>query len=107
MALDPELQALVDNQTIRHISSDGGIHEYVIDAFRHRQMTGSSPWLKSRAPVRRVFGPGSRRRDEAVLAEIRASLDNEEPGARIRKRRPRDFKHGLPGVAGDGVYADD
>jgi hypothetical protein len=34
------LQALVDNQTLRHSSSDGGIHEYVIDAFRHRELTG-------------------------------------------------------------------
>ena len=39
-----------------------------------------SPWQKSRASVRRGIGPGSRRRDEAVLTEIRARLDNVEPG---------------------------
>jgi len=32
--------------------------------------------------MRRSLAPRSRRRDEAVLAEIRASLDNQEPGAR-------------------------
>src|SRR5580698_3357602 len=41
---------------------------------------GSSPWQKSRASMRRGIGPGSRRRDDAVLIEIRASLDNEKPG---------------------------
>jgi len=46
---------------------------------RHEE-TASSPWRKSRAAMRRGFGPGSRRRDAAVLAQIRASLDNEEPG---------------------------
>jgi hypothetical protein len=38
--LDTDLQALVDNQTLRHVSSDGGVHEYVIDAFKHRELTG-------------------------------------------------------------------
>jgi hypothetical protein len=48
----------------------------------------SSLWLKSRKPMRREFEPDSRRRavglalrDEAVLAEIRASFDNEEAGS--------------------------
>ena len=43
-------------------------------------LIASSPWQKSRASMRRGIGPGSRRRDDAVLIEIRASLDNEEPG---------------------------
>jgi hypothetical protein len=33
------------------ISSDGGIHEHVIDTIRHRQKTVTSPWLKSRESV--------------------------------------------------------
>jgi hypothetical protein len=32
--------------------------------------------------MRRGIAPGPRRRDEAVLNEVRASLDNEGPGAR-------------------------
>jgi len=44
----------------------------------------SSLWQKSRAAMRRGIGPGSRRRDEAVLAEIRANLDNEGLGARTQ-----------------------
>jgi hypothetical protein len=40
----------------------------------------SSPWRNSRASMRRGIGPGPRLRDEAVLVEIRASLDNEGPG---------------------------
>jgi hypothetical protein len=39
MPLDPALQAMVDNETLRHISSHGGEHEYVIDPFRHRELT--------------------------------------------------------------------
>ena len=39
MSLDPDLQAMVDNETLRHISTHGGEHEYVIDPFRHRQLT--------------------------------------------------------------------
>ncbi len=35
---------------------------------------------KSRATRRRGMRPGSRRRGEAVLTQIRASRDNEEPG---------------------------
>src|SRR5271154_1776917 len=42
----------------------------------------SSPWPKSREAMRRGFEPGSRRRDDAVLDEIRASSDNEEPGSK-------------------------
>jgi hypothetical protein len=38
MPLDPALQAMVDNETLRHISSHGGEHEYVIDPFRHREL---------------------------------------------------------------------
>jgi hypothetical protein len=42
---------------------------------------GSSLWQKSRESMGRSTARGPRRRDEAVLAEIRASLDNEGPGA--------------------------
>ena len=47
-------------------------------------MTTSSLWLKSRKPMRREFEPDSRRRNEAVLAEIRASFDNEEAGSKTQ-----------------------
>ena len=43
--------------------------------------TLGSPWQKSRATMCRGIAPGSRRPDDAVLMEIRASLDNEGPGA--------------------------
>ena len=45
MALDPDLQAMGDNETLRHISSHGGEHEYVIDPFRHVQPTGIGPQI--------------------------------------------------------------
>jgi hypothetical protein len=41
----------------------------------------NSLWLKSRKLMRRGFEPDSRRRNEAVLIEIRASFDNEEAGS--------------------------
>jgi hypothetical protein len=43
--------------------------------------TLGSLWRKSRATMGRGIAPGPRRRDDAVLVGIRASLDNEEPGA--------------------------
>jgi hypothetical protein len=49
-----------------------------------RDSTLSSPWQKSRASMRAGSGPGLRRRDDAVLIEIRASLDNEEPCPRTQ-----------------------
>lgn len=45
MALDPDLQAMLDNQTLRHISSENGEHEYVIDPLRHIQPTGIGPQI--------------------------------------------------------------
>jgi hypothetical protein len=42
----------------------------------------SSPWQKSRKLMRREFEADSRRRNEAVLTEIRASFDNEEAGSK-------------------------
>jgi hypothetical protein len=39
MPLDPDLQAMLDNETLRHVSSHGGEHAYVIDPFRHRELT--------------------------------------------------------------------
>ena len=45
MALDPGLQAMVDNETLRHIFSGGGEHEYVIDPLRHIQPTGMGPQI--------------------------------------------------------------
>jgi hypothetical protein len=42
----------------------------------------NSLWQKSREAMRSDIAPGSRRRDAAVLVEIRASLDNEGTGAR-------------------------
>jgi hypothetical protein len=35
----PGLQTMVDNETLRHISSHNGEREYVIDTFRHRELT--------------------------------------------------------------------
>ena len=54
----------------------------------------SSPRQKSRASMRRGIGPGSRRRDDAVLTEIRASLDNEEPGPMTQAATARAFATG-------------
>jgi len=56
-----------------------------------RQAIGSasSLWQKSREPMRRGIAPGPRRRDEAVLAEIQASLDNVGPGARTQAAAAR------------------
>ena len=60
-----------------------------IDALCRQLHWTSSPRQESRASARRGIGPGSRRRDEAVLAEIRASLDNEEPGPRTQATAAR------------------
>jgi hypothetical protein len=49
----------------------------------------SSLRQKSRASMRFGFGPGSRRPDAAVLAEIRASPDNEEPGPKTQAATAR------------------
>jgi hypothetical protein len=62
----------------------------------------SSPRQKSRASMRHGFGPDSRRRNEAVLTEIRASFDNEEAGpktqaatARLLPRAAKETHHAL------------
>lgn len=39
MALDPELQRLVDSGTLRHISTRDGIYEFVIDSLAHDEAT--------------------------------------------------------------------
>jgi hypothetical protein len=49
----------------------------------------SSLWQKSRASMRGGFGPDSRRRNEAVLTEIRASFDNEEAGPKTQAAAAR------------------
>jgi len=66
-------------------------------AFRIIQPTPSpsSPWLKSREPVRRGIGPGSRRRNEAAPARRDERVSTTKSPARCRKRWPRDFNHGL------------
>ena len=48
-----------------------------------------SLWQKSRVSMRRGFGPDSRRRNEAVLAEIRASFDNDEAGPKTQAATAR------------------
>jgi hypothetical protein len=54
------------------------------------------PWLKSREPVRRGIGPGSRRRDEAVLHAAKYErVSTTKSPARGRKQWPRDFNQGL------------
>jgi hypothetical protein len=50
----------------------------------HGRMEVNSLWLKSRKPMRREFESDSRRRNEAVLTKIRASLDNEEAGSKTQ-----------------------
>src|SRR5258708_3439535 len=55
----------------------------------HRRISRSSLWQKSRERMRNGIAPGPRRRDEAVLAEIRASLDNEGPVARTQAAAAR------------------
>jgi DNA invertase Pin-like site-specific DNA recombinase len=55
------------------------------------------PWQKSRATMCRGIAPGPRRRDDAVLIEIRASLDNEGSGARTQTAAAR-----LPPLAANG-----
>jgi hypothetical protein len=49
----------------------------------------SSLWLKSRKPMRREIEPDSRRRNEAVLTEIRASFDNEEASSKTQAAAAR------------------
>jgi hypothetical protein len=49
----------------------------------------SSLWEKSRKLMRRSIALGPRRPDEAVLNEIRASLGNEGPGARMQAAAAR------------------
>jgi hypothetical protein len=49
----------------------------------------SSLWLKSRKAMRREFEPDSRRQNEAVLPEIRASFDNEEAGSKTQAAAAR------------------
>jgi hypothetical protein len=50
---------------------------------------GNGLWLKSRNPMRLGFEPDSRRRNEAVLTEIRASFDNEEAGSKTQAAAAR------------------
>lgn len=43
MTLEAPLQALVDDGTLRHVSSESGVHEFAIDKLRHRAQTGFGP----------------------------------------------------------------
>jgi hypothetical protein len=40
MNIEPSIQTLVDNATLRRVGSEGGTHEFSIDAMRHKEQTG-------------------------------------------------------------------
>lgn len=67
--------------------------------------THGSLWQKSRAKMRRDIAPGPRRRDDAVLTEIQASLDNEGPGARTQAAAARVLPLAAYGQAMAGMLA--
>jgi hypothetical protein len=51
--------------------------------------------------VRRLIGPGSRRRDDAVFERYERISTTKSP-AQAGKQRPRDFNHGAPGSTSRG-----
>jgi hypothetical protein len=49
--------------------------------------------------MRREFEPDSRRRNEAVLVEIRASFDNKEAGSKVQAATARLLQQAVKSVA--------